>query len=169
MKHSWGSRHRNREQDGAIMGDAGTGAQLDANPASPSGYWKGKPDSGKDVLQASDKLVTTVKSGVQSVLDMLSEMEGSISKQKALRQQERHVEVHETPIVPPVAPVPVMRANDSGSIRSMPPTYAQGSSAPSVNDPAISHILTAIEKMNARLDALSPPKPKDDTPPSRLV
>jgi len=173
MRHSWGSRGRDQERDSAVAAEANPPPQDGSSVPQTQDrmrYWKNKPELEKDVLQASDKLVTTVKSGVQSVLDMLSEMEGRINKQQALREQQQHRQRLEGPgplATPSPVPATMFPADSSNNTRTLPPTYTQPSAIPTPNDPTISHIIAAIEKMNARLDALSPPD--KNTPPTRLV
>ncbi|KAG9011832.1 hypothetical protein FRB94_007558 [Tulasnella sp. JGI-2019a] len=175
MKHSWGRRceewQREREREADVATNefsAGVPYQGRAR------RWGEKRDVEQDVSQASEKLISTVKSGVQSVLGMLTEMETAVNRQKELRAQlnipQAGPSVSPTAAFPEVTPVPVVPL-ETGSIRSVPPTYTSGATAPPAPiDPSIQHILTAIEKLNARIDALSPPPPSEaNAPPKRLV
>jgi len=165
MKHSWGRRREERRRE----------RELEAGPVSATELpsqdymrdWSAKHDMEKDVAQASEKLISTVKSGVQSVLGMLTEMETAVSRQKALRAQQdiRYNSPTVTPSLTlaevPSAPVVI---RDVESIRSVLPTYTSGATdAPTTSDPSLLHILAEIQKLNARIDALSPPPPKATT------
>ncbi|KAG8880172.1 hypothetical protein FRB97_001003 [Tulasnella sp. 331] len=170
MKHSWGRRREERRREREL--EAAPAFATELPPQHHMRAWNDKPDMEKEVTQASEKLISTVKSGVQSVLGMLTEMETAVNRQKALRAQQ--IIPHpgsaamSMPTVAEASSVSVIPRDES--TRSIPPTYTPGATiSPATPDPSLLHILAEIEKLNARIDALSPPPKAATSSDQRLV
>lgn len=143
MQHSWYWKHRRGQ------------VEESAHAATTA-----TDDDDLNMSQASEQLVTAVRTGIRSVMDTLVSIETAFREEKA--EAERRVRERPAQGTAPTEPLvqqPVTRVDHEPPVaKSTPekaPAYSPVSTprpASQVNDPAMSQILAALEKINAKLD-----------------
>ncbi|KAG9045819.1 hypothetical protein FS837_005609 [Tulasnella sp. UAMH 9824] len=143
MQHSWYWKHRR----GQVEETAHT-----ATPATE--------DDDLNMSQASEQLVTAVRTGIRSVMDTLVSIETAFREEKA--EAERRMRERPAPTTAPTDPQvqqPVTRVDHEPTVANPAPEKAPAYSpvptprpASQANDTTMSQILAALEKINAKLD-----------------
>ncbi|KAG8906488.1 hypothetical protein FRB99_006803 [Tulasnella sp. 403] len=170
MKHSWSWKQR-RDQ---CPYHSDNTPVTDPQPPLPSDV---PPEMG-DRSEASERLVAVVRSGIRNVLETVAEVEKAFKEERAELERRRASEPAQTdshasrPSTPP-QPRPSSPEPDHvpPSARLMTDKTAAPNrpNEPASLEPALSKILDALEKINAKLDDVKPSKPSNDDSSPRLV
>ncbi|KAG8932092.1 hypothetical protein FRC01_000277 [Tulasnella sp. 417] len=138
MQHSWYWKHRRGQvEESAHVATTAT------------------DDDDLNMSQASEQLVTAVRTGIRSVMDTLVSIENAFREEKA--EAERRM--RERPGPSTASTEPVTRVDHEPAVATPAPEKAPAYSpvptprpASQANDPTMSQILAALEKINAKLD-----------------
>ncbi|KAG9019697.1 hypothetical protein FRB90_011506 [Tulasnella sp. 427] len=146
MQHSWYWKHRRGQLEEQTQASAAAveGDELNMN-------------------QASEQLVTAVKTGIRNVMDTLVSIENAFREEKAeaeRRMRERPAPSNTAAPAEPSVQQPVARVDhEPSSVPSIASEKAPAYSpvpntqpTPQASDPTMSQILAALEKINAKLD-----------------
>ncbi|KAG8956738.1 hypothetical protein FRC04_000216 [Tulasnella sp. 424] len=171
----WMHKHEEKRQMWAAQQADGS-AQSWGHCMQHSWYWKHRrgqveesahasttaPDSDDvGVNQASEQLVTAVRTGIRSVMDTLVSIENAFREEKA--EAERRIRERPAPSAAPAGSSgqqPVTRVDHepptvSNSVPEKAPAYSPVPATrptPQASDSTMSEILAALEKINAKLD-----------------
>jgi len=169
MKHSWSWKHRQIE-DGQV--DPRVSGPIPAGTTDPAANWSASPETDVSRSEASEKLVGAVQGGIRSVMDTMLRIEKVFQEERTQLERRRAEEFRarnmpEAPMPRPTVPRPTVPVADRQVQTDVTPSMPRPADAkPLQNDAALSQILVALEKINAKLDS---PKPESKDNGPRLV